>query len=302
MKRNLKAFSLIELSIVILIIGVLITGVTQGSTLIKKANLSRAKDLTIRSEVGNIKNLAVWLETSLPDSVTVDSNGKVTKWNDINPNRPGGVNAVATNSSTAPAYLTDMINGLPVISFTGSSSQFLWWGTTSGDGLNLLVKSNYTIFVVEKRAYTGTNLFMGGSSSNEYSNMHLGYRDNTVITHDRYFDGVDCTVASFGGSNRAPAIHTFLFTSSTITLTSGSTVVGSGYLMNGGAKASCYDSSKVNALVDYPGATIGRYMGTIYYTGNFAEIIIYTRYLKASERGAVESYLSKKYAIPVKPA
>jgi hypothetical protein len=195
-----------------------------------------------------------------------------------------------------------MINGLPAISFTGTSSQFLWWGTTNGDGLNLLVNSNYTIFVVEKRAYTGTNLFMGGSSSNEYSNMHLGYRDNTVITHDRYFDGVDCTVASFGGSNRAPAIHTFLFTSSTITLASGSTVVGSGYLMNGGAKASCYDSSKVNALVDYPGATIGRYMGTIYYTGNFAEIIIYTRYLKASERGAVESYLSKKYAIPVKPA
>lgn len=305
MKRNqartLRAFSLIELSIVILIIGVLVAGVTQGSALIKKAALSKAKDLTIRSEVGNIKGLVVWLETSLPDAVSIDANDKVTKWNDLNPSRPGGLNAVPIGTSNAPLYLKEGINGLPTISFTSSSSQYLFWGDTNGDGLKVLVNKNYSIFVVEKRGMTNVNVFMGGTSTTSYQNLHFGYRANTTMTQDHYFSGLDCTVPSFGASNRSAVIHTALFSSSSVTLEAGGTFIGLKYMMNGGDKASCADITKVQPLTAYPGATIGKHL-TAYYTGYISEIIIYTRYLKASERRAVESYLGKKYSIPVKPS
>jgi len=57
MNRNLKAFSLIELSIVILVIGVLIAGVSQGGKMITKFRISAAASLTNSSPVHSIKNL-----------------------------------------------------------------------------------------------------------------------------------------------------------------------------------------------------------------------------------------------------
>lgn len=48
MKKN-SAFSLIELSIVILIVGIIIAGVTQSSSLIRKMRLSSARQLTSTS-------------------------------------------------------------------------------------------------------------------------------------------------------------------------------------------------------------------------------------------------------------
>ena len=47
LKKNLhKAFSLIELSIVVLIIGILIAGITQGSRLVRQSRLVVARSLT----------------------------------------------------------------------------------------------------------------------------------------------------------------------------------------------------------------------------------------------------------------
>lgn len=46
--------------------------------------LKTAQTTTTSSPVGSMKDLALWLETSLDESVTFDSNGNVTSWNDIN--------------------------------------------------------------------------------------------------------------------------------------------------------------------------------------------------------------------------
>ena len=64
MSRSNKAFSLIELSIVILIVGILVAGVTSSSRLIKKMKLITAQNLTNSSPIHSIKGLALWLESS----------------------------------------------------------------------------------------------------------------------------------------------------------------------------------------------------------------------------------------------
>ena len=66
--KNLKAFSLIELSIVILIIGILVAGVTQSSRLIREFKLTTAKNLTRNSPVSSIKGLYFWFETTSESS------------------------------------------------------------------------------------------------------------------------------------------------------------------------------------------------------------------------------------------
>lgn len=66
---NKNAFSLIELSIVILIIGILVAGVTQSSRLIRQMKISSARSITNSSPVSSISNLAGWWETTLDSSL-----------------------------------------------------------------------------------------------------------------------------------------------------------------------------------------------------------------------------------------
>ena len=65
---NLKAFSLIEISMVILIIGILIAGVATANSLIAKSRISSAQTLTISSPINSIKDTALWLESSTDTS------------------------------------------------------------------------------------------------------------------------------------------------------------------------------------------------------------------------------------------
>ena len=63
-KNKSLAFSLIELSIVILIIGILIAGVTQGSRLVRESRVKTAQTLTQSSDVSSIKDLVLWLDAT----------------------------------------------------------------------------------------------------------------------------------------------------------------------------------------------------------------------------------------------
>ena len=85
---RLKAFSLIELSIVILIIGILVAGVTSSSRLITRMKVITAQNLTRNSPVSSIKDLAMWYETSLDesfDNAEESEDSPITNWFDLNP-------------------------------------------------------------------------------------------------------------------------------------------------------------------------------------------------------------------------
>ena len=93
MKINKKAFSLIELSIVILIIGILVAGVTQSSRLISRMKQISVRSLTLNSPISSIKDLYAWYETSLESSFneaeTADGS-TINNLYDLNPQTASG--------------------------------------------------------------------------------------------------------------------------------------------------------------------------------------------------------------------
>jgi len=284
-----RAFSLVELSIVILIIGVLIAGIGQGIDLVQDARLSSARMLTQSSRVNSIKGLILWLEPTSEasfSSAETSDNSTVSSWNDINPQATVKNNATQTgDSSFKPIYIEKGINNLPILRFDGVAQYLNYDGSA-------LVNSDYTIFVVEKITNSSSKgYFIAGEDTRALQNinLHLGYRpDNNKITQDHLFSGIDYTPPSYV---MAPAMHSFWF----------STSGGKKYWNNGGVtpEASTSTASQSAALVSYTGAKIALYQDGEYYKGDIAEIIMFSRALSDKDRQAVESYLSKKWAIKI---
>ncbi len=148
-----KAFSLIELSIVFLIIGILVAGVTQSSRLIKQMRLQVAQNITYSSPINSIKDLKIWLETSQARSINSatnglnpDNNDKISSWNDISPQLITKINPSQTNDSLRPIYVeTSPINNLPALKF--NSNEYLETISSGANQLPLSVGDDTFTFI-----------------------------------------------------------------------------------------------------------------------------------------------------------
>ncbi|MFT6332007.1 MAG: prepilin-type N-terminal cleavage/methylation domain-containing protein [Lentimonas sp.] len=287
-KLNKNAFSLIELSVVILIIGILILGVTKGSSLLAKTSLSSARSLTTSSPVPVIEDLVAWYETSLESSIdksiaidgtTIDLvNG--SSWNDNAPRKKRNATDVAGN----PVYTELGINNLPSITFDGTGDSISF----NASDLN---ERFFTIFVVERRGDdSATNHFLGLGAG-----AGFGYLTETTLTGPSIVDDLG-EIKIF--SNLTPRIITFL--SGPI-----STSNTKGIFINGGSStgegSELVDSQVASTPIATTNAgTIGSDAGAAnLYVGDISEIIIYNRSLNVNERNDVQEYLSKKYNINV---
>lgn len=139
-----KAFSLIEIAVVLAIIGILLASVVIGKNLVDKAKITNAQALTVNSPVHALdKNLVFWHETSFGsdsynNNIWFDYQQDKTKKSDT-----------ASSPGSPPTFLTEdskLINNLPTLRFTATNS-------LSQPALSRLTNSFFTIFVV----HTGTS-------------------------------------------------------------------------------------------------------------------------------------------------
>ncbi len=293
-KQSRLAFSLIELSIVILIIGILVLGITKGSRIIKSSKLKTAQSLTTSSPVNSIDNIVMWVEATLDKSLlsseAVDtplvSLGTISAWNDINPQATSFNSPTQSNGADKPRYLSSAINGLPALNFDGLSN-FL---NFNGAGL---ANSNYTVFVVEQRRGAGIYFFIGGADYATNQNLHLGYRDDVTLTFSQYAN--DYNVPPIPNYNvPTPRIHSYRFNS----------LIGKDYNINGVPQSLLVAGGtpvQTTGLTSFNGAKVGRVtVGAgldYFYKGDIGEIIMFSKYLKDSERLSVENYLKTKWGI-----
>lgn len=279
-KKN--AFSLIELSIVILIIGILIAGVTQSSRLIVQMRLNSARTQTQSSPVTSIPGLSGWWEstsTASFDDADASDGAAVNNWYDINPTSIQRANFSATTTAR-PTYEDSALNGLPALTFNGTANIM----TSTSYAVPTVLP--FTIFsVVKNAAATVSTRRIFGFTNNGYA---LACRNNHITV--TFWTILDVEESGTGCDDVSPMIISVAASSL------------SPYPVAFYKNGTSYGPADINAVPLVGSGTLAIGANTSpaqYFNGFIAEIIIYNRVLKSEERRAVEAYLGKKWGIKV---
>jgi len=286
MNRNLKAFSLIELSIVILVIGVLIAGVSQGGKMITKFRISAAASLTNSSPVHSIKNLVAWYETTTEKSFIAsesDDGQSVSTWYDINTQQLQKRNATSSGTSK-PTYKISGDTGLPMLYFDGGDDYFSLPDNTIPAG-----NSSFTTFVVDVRQAKSelVTLYSSGAWGTTQINL-LRYSNQTLYN---FLGSVNLNlvvsppISSWGKSINMATYNNDITNRIVEIYRSG---IG---LTSAAANSTLNMSTTFNYIGKNHWNPIEGYKGYI------GELIIFDRYLKKEERESVKAYLSQKWGI-----
>lgn len=292
MRNKQSAFSLIEMSIVILIIGILVAGVTQSSRLITNSRVSTAQTLTQSSPVSANAGLMLWLEPSYEDSFSASeaSDGaSVTVWNDINTQNISKLYA-RTTSGTITYKATSIIAGLPSLYFPGSAVMTLSTSSSSAVASPITTNgstsggSNFTFFVVYKEDTDAahTVFFNGTTGTNGWGFLNNGSSVRNLQT---------------GATNHVAATTLY---STNATVSSG-TFDGTNIKLYTNGAADTLTASTATVTTPTAGFFIGAKDASLTspFLGYISEIIIYDNFLKDDDREAIEQYLGKKYGIKI---
>ncbi|MBP7709446.1 MAG: prepilin-type N-terminal cleavage/methylation domain-containing protein [Rickettsiales bacterium] len=279
-----KAYSLLELSIVVIIIGVLISGVAAGFGMIRASKISNTRLFTSKSPVIETSGLVAWYETSLKESLDgnqATDGAQITNWYDLNPGSNSGVAGATKKNklesvSPGATFISDGINGTPSISFASNARFTLsafYQGTSSQNTIFLVLRPLSTL--------SATAQVVLDSISTAYTTS-IGLENAAINLNTG--TGVD---------------------SAATTLSSGTDYVISAYFNNASSQAFVNSASTALAAENtgtnqLTGLTIGTNKGgTAGFTGLISEVIIFNRVLKSQERKDIMNYLSKKYKISV---
>lgn len=305
MKTNKKnrAFSLVELSIVILIIGVLVAAVGQGLDLLQDSKLAAARSITKSSRVAALKDLGAWFDATAEQSfllADIDS-GELSTWKDINPQR-GGI--VTTSNSglcgTKPTYVNNGINGLPAVKFGDTS---LAQGVTPAScfnvsNANLLGTSGATIFFVAT----------AGNNGDKQMPLSTGGAAITLYAPTTGSPGVVCGQA-FKSPISDSWMSNYIPTNAPIIPRGTPFVCSARYeksteiqgwtnkLKAGNSSTFATNGGDLTQSNDAYIAGPGSHGGASTFTGQLGELIIFNRALTTKERNSVEDYLSRKWNI-----
>jgi len=283
---NRKAFSLIEISVVLIIISFIITIIVGAKSLISNANITRAISVTknfMISEEFNRTNIGLWFETSMPNSFNYssDNSDNIEIWKSLSISFNGSFHeASQVLSKWQPKYKKNVINGLPGIKFDGSNDFLL---ISNG---KIYSKNPHTIFVVIKPDKTSsTRSFLAFNiKDTDNSNTECYFLNGSTgrIVHD---DG-DSTLFNGNDLKGRNSIISLVLTNSNISL-----------YINGQ-----FIETVLNSLKSADSLSIGQEYDKNLSRGNFwdgyiGEIMIYDKALSDTERSVVEAYLLKKWKI-----
>jgi len=279
--NNKTGYSLYELAIVILIIGTLIVGVSQGYSLVYLSRVSNARGVTAKSPISQIAGLIAWYESSLKESFLINqiSNGsQLTNWKDVSSSSLlANANILTTTASNAVKFSNSGPNKLPAILFSN--------GKISIASLSSGNTSQATIFIVFKYTSSPTatyqTLFDGASA-----NFYIAVNNNSVQLNA----GTSATTTSSTAFNNSKSYILVAYMNS-----SGSKVYVNNNDSTFGATATL--NIGTNNLT---GISLGKSnTNALPFYGHLSEVIVFNKIIKAPERKEIFNYLSKKYNIEV---
>lgn len=291
-KKLITAFSLIEISIAILIIGILIASITKGSAIYYNMKLVGARSITNSSPVVKIKDLELWLETTSIDSFAdqnLTDGDKIEKWLDINPQNTSKKHAIAYDLAVRPDYKTNSINNLPTLKFDGTKKCL-----KVDLDIRRRTVPNMTLFIVyenkKEPEYDLSNAKGILGNDGAWARWVLTYR----ATGPAMSTGNSPATLQAIGSIKRPQILTHI---SQVGVSRGSKVS-----INRNLASITY--SEIISSSESTTLAIGSYHSACSSIGaittpniELGEIIIFSRVLNDPEIESIENYLSQKWGI-----
>jgi hypothetical protein len=236
-------------------------------------------------------NLALWLKA---DSLTLSNGDAVSTWSDSSGN---GNSASQGTSGSRPTYVTNALNGKPVLRFNGSSTHL-----TMADSASLRPNSMAIIAVFKRNTNSGSwsNLIIRPYFSNSnwvmpYSSWGLGARYGATDE----FNWAATISGTINRSSPSTAISSDVF--HVVVASQDGTnqlVYSDGTSIFSAALAGNLDNSQTGQNIWIGATPIGEYL-----SGDVAELIIYGASsgaaLSTTDRAAVQCYLNQKYNLRI---
>jgi prepilin-type N-terminal cleavage/methylation domain-containing protein len=284
MKKS--AFTILELSVVLVIIAVLVVGVVGGSALIKSSRLANARSLTAGSQIAEISGLIAWYETSLRESFVQAqalNNAQITSWIDISPNSIENQRNILTKAANNGAiYTEEGINNLPAVSFNGTSKfeiANLFQGSTNQVTVFLVLMPQFNpsaTQIIPFDSALGQDIFSLGIKQTAVQ-LNAGNASDTsgALNPANFVNSGNYIICGYFNS-----VNSMVFLNDLNNVAGGSQI-----------------SAGTNSLT---GLSIGADRNSASaFVGLISEVILFNRPLKLNERRDVMSYLSQKYKINV---
>ena len=290
-QTTLKAFSLVEISVVILIIGILIGGISEGTDLYKDFIKQNALKLSKNSVVNRIPDLSLWLDYTNPNSYA--------SYNNKYPNENLGVGQILdSNPKTVSnfkgighVFCSSCINNLPatygfgihnVVSI-GNLSRYA--DLISKDGF-----SWFMVLYVDDPNYSGGGVFKISSNSGDYVFGHAYWEQG--YNQEYHGNGINFWInwKDFRYAPKKPYIATYV-----------NKVNGAMARINRSADqiSANVDNALLNANLNQDFYLVYGAFHSHWFQGGIGEFIVFSRALSPKEVFNVEEYLSQKWQIPL---
>lgn len=307
--KNKKAFSLIEISLVLAIIGIMAAGIAQSAIFIHRTKLIIARGNTQNAPILEMTGLYAWWETTSQKSFDLgfQNTHKIANWHDLNSQALHRIRLFQIKTKHRPTYSQSAINGLPAISFDGND--FL---KTVIDPTAIFATGSASIFIVYKPLNTLTRNFVLMQPFSKCSkNIEIG---NSVHLQTGSFGinaGCGMATSSLSSSLTGGFPTLISFTALKSPIISGATsnieIYKNGYPLTlvaegaggyNGAVGDYYATGHAPLFLGARNVDNGSKTDS-YFTGKIGEIIIFNRSVENYERVLIEQYLANKWDLDV---
>ncbi len=229
----------------------------------------------------NTSALVAWFKA---DAITgLTSGAAVSLWNDLTGN---GFNALQTLTTNRPTYITNAMNGLPVVRFNSTNSTYLWFYRPVQDDFTIIC-----VFQSSQGFGSGTLYYQGAGLVNGEVSGTVNDFGTCLFANGAVCAGTgnpDVGVSSAAGfANGRPHIMTFKRSKS-----GGSVTLYLDGNAAGGVTGSTQSLTSPNFLTLGAQAVLNNF-----FNGDLSEVQIYNAALADADRLALERALKCKFAL-----
>ena len=289
-----KAFSVVEMGVVLLVIAIIVGLTMTGASMVEAAKITNLRSITSSAPIYDIEGNTFWIDIASKDAFTTypQDKSEVSEIFDTSPYVENNIELQANSTSEEPVFMFDNEDGLPYLLFDGDD--MLRSPNSDISGFNLFDGDEITIFVVQKynensNAVVTFRWYGETDGDNEVQFFLISSSDDIRLEFGNTNDGSQDRVSKIASAEVADFVDNWHIT--TVKKLSSGQVTAR---VDGSQLIDIDNITDRLDLAEDGQAWIGQNL-----IGGLREIIIYNKTLSIAEIEDIERYLSQKWQIPL---